>query len=64
MAGLLHAVTKIWDAIRSRFGRSVPAPSAEDVIHEFSHTGANTTWLVAMACLRILCHLRFGSTQS
>jgi|SRR5712691_8443996 len=40
MAILLHAVIKIWDAIRSRFGRSVPAPSAEDVIHEFFTYGS------------------------
>ena len=35
MASLLHAVTKIWGAIRSHFGSSVPAPPAEDVIDEF-----------------------------
>ena len=35
MKSLLHAVTKIWDAIRSHFGSSVPAPPAEDVIDEF-----------------------------
>ena len=35
MASILHAVTKMWDAIRSHFGSSVPALSAEDVIDEF-----------------------------
>jgi hypothetical protein len=41
MAGLLHAVTKMRDAIGSRFGRNLPArPSQEDVIDEFFTYGS------------------------
>jgi hypothetical protein len=40
MASLIRAITKIWDAIRSCFGCSVPAPSAVDAIHEFFRYGS------------------------
>jgi hypothetical protein len=40
MASLIRAITKIWDAIRSCFGCSVPVPSAVDAIHEFFRYGS------------------------
>jgi hypothetical protein len=40
MASLLHAVTKLWDAICRCFGCRVPPPAAEDAIHEFFRYGS------------------------
>jgi hypothetical protein len=40
MARLLETVSKIWDAIRSRLGGSLPSPPEEHVIHEFFTYGS------------------------
>lgn len=40
MASLLHAITKMWDAICSYFGCRKSPPSGEDAIHEFFRYGS------------------------